>query len=452
MDGSPVGVSCHRSIGQDPTVFLFPALRVEDGKDIFAYFYSHAEPREMLRFKAGYIPLLPNIIGYGLLLLPTRWIPYGFVAVPFLFSLLTYSLFFAPVYRYYIKSDVIRATICILFPLAPFFHYDIHFSVDYIIWNALLLLSLILMLPAPHGWRNLPWLLLVSILIFSNPLTIVFVPIFVYRLFTDKRSSLVYALSLIIALTCQLVGVQKAQVLNGIGLERAWHSMVLAFVLIVKQAYKAFFGTKIYMISTDLAFLVFFLFSLLSLAVYLRFPIRSRLILVVYSFYISYATILLSIFTRGVDKVAQIETHMRYMYVASMLTYVLAFSVLETLLQPPGITQGGSAKFSSVNGRYWADVNQARLICLPVLSFYFLLNVAMGYYGSKSWVGQRGGWYSSDLRNGQITSQFFSRLADVEQSLCAGKDFWEQVAEQPLRASKENGDWSFEVYPKCRYS
>lgn len=141
-------------LARDPTVFLFPALRVEDGKDIFAYFYSHAEPREMLRFKAGYIPLLPNIIGYGLLLLPTRWIPYGFVAVPFLFSLLTYSLFFAPVYRYYIKSDVIRATICILFPLAPFFHYDIHFSVDYIIWNALLLISLILMLPAPHGWMN----------------------------------------------------------------------------------------------------------------------------------------------------------------------------------------------------------------------------------------------------------------------------------------------------------
>jgi hypothetical protein len=66
-------------LARDLSVFALPSLRVEDGRDIFAYFYSNTNVSEVFRFKVGYIPFLPNLIGYGLVHLPARIIPYGFV-------------------------------------------------------------------------------------------------------------------------------------------------------------------------------------------------------------------------------------------------------------------------------------------------------------------------------------------------------------------------------------
>jgi hypothetical protein len=185
----------------------------------------------------------------------------------------------APACRYYVKSDLLRATACIFLPLPPSFHYDIHFGVDYIIWNAFLLLTLLLMLPAPRGAMKIPWLLLVLLLIWANPLTIVFTPIFIYRLLTERKLRWIYGLCLVGVAAYQLFGVQNSQLLTSLGLagfvQRAWNSAILSLVLLVKQAYKAFFGPKLYIISPDFAFLVFFFFSALILALYLRPSIRS---------------------------------------------------------------------------------------------------------------------------------------------------------------------------------
>lgn len=41
---------------RDITAIAYPQLRVEDGRDIFAYFYSRHNLAEVVRFKAGYIP------------------------------------------------------------------------------------------------------------------------------------------------------------------------------------------------------------------------------------------------------------------------------------------------------------------------------------------------------------------------------------------------------------
>jgi hypothetical protein len=43
--------------------FALPPLEYEDGKHIYEYFYEQREPSPILRFKAGFLPLLPNFHG-----------------------------------------------------------------------------------------------------------------------------------------------------------------------------------------------------------------------------------------------------------------------------------------------------------------------------------------------------------------------------------------------------
>ncbi len=206
-------------LARDVSVFALPSLRVEDGKDIFAYFYANTNISEIFRFKVGYIPLMPNLIGYGLVHLPARIIPYGFVGLPLLFSIFVYSVFCAPVYRVFVKSDLMRATLCSLFALTPFFHYDLYFGVDYIIWNSLFLLSLFLLVPAPRAVHlSLIWLAVVILLIFSNPLSIIFLPVLIYWLVFDSRHRLVYFICICASIFYSAVGISRQSFFGEVGL------------------------------------------------------------------------------------------------------------------------------------------------------------------------------------------------------------------------------------------
>ena len=59
---------------REPASYLLPPLSYEDGRDFFAFFYNHREPAAILRFYAGYVSLIPNLVGYLVLALPTLWV------------------------------------------------------------------------------------------------------------------------------------------------------------------------------------------------------------------------------------------------------------------------------------------------------------------------------------------------------------------------------------------
>ncbi len=77
--------------------FVNPDLRAEDGKSVFAFFYQHRELKRLWRVKAGYVPLMPNVLGYLAVRLPPRTAPYFMTLLPVTFAVAAFSVFFAAV-------------------------------------------------------------------------------------------------------------------------------------------------------------------------------------------------------------------------------------------------------------------------------------------------------------------------------------------------------------------
>lgn len=461
---------------RDITAVAYPQLRVEDGRDIFAYFYSHHNLAEVVRFKAGYIPLVPNMIGYLLLFLPARIIPYAFALVPLLFSALVYSLFSLPVYRWYLGSDLLRAVACLIFAFAPVFHLDIQISVDYIIWNCLLALILLSLPQLPNeSFRLTVILILLSLLIWSNPLSIILAPLYAWRAFAGHRNSrYLYLFLLASLLAYQAVGVQSSGVFSGLSIleiaQKIIVSLAWSIYLFIKQAYKGVFGLNQYMQASRsmlAAFGVAFIFITL---LYLRKRDSHRAVKVGTLIYFSYSVIFLSVLSCGHAFVGMIHYHGRYMFVPTMLTYILLLNFLEDLLHAPShnsLSSNAGDSSLRLNGEESTSrkpiqiplVGQATcsrytkaigLASLAVLFSFYLHNLQMGYYGASILKLGKGGPYSSSVANGLIVHRFFRDLEQVEKRICAsGID---HLPESKLFADKKDGDWRQQCFPHILFS
>ena len=98
---------------------IAPEVRAEDGARVFAYFYAHRKFAALFRLKAGYLPFLPNLIGYLAVRLPARAAPYFLTMVPTVLALATFSVFRASGYRRYMASDALRFALCLALAIAP---------------------------------------------------------------------------------------------------------------------------------------------------------------------------------------------------------------------------------------------------------------------------------------------------------------------------------------------
>lgn len=159
---------------------LAPTLRVEDGSKIFAYFYSHREWERIFRFKSGYMPLLPNLIGYFSVRVPVQSSPYVLTAVPVLEALAAFVLPFSRGFRVYLRRDALRFVLCLAMVAAPVGTFHLVCHTDFSIWTSLLLSYLLALLPVPRSTLRAVGLLLVAqLFIWSNPLSFVLAPIHV---------------------------------------------------------------------------------------------------------------------------------------------------------------------------------------------------------------------------------------------------------------------------------
>jgi hypothetical protein len=459
---------------RDITALVYPQLRVEDGRDIFAYFYSHHNLLEVFRFKAGYIPLVPNIIGYLLLFLPARIIPYAFALVPLLFSALVYSLFSLPAYRYYLGSDLLRAVACLIFAFAPVFHLDIQISVDYIIWNLLLALIFLSLPQLPKkGLRLTVILILLILLIWSNPLSIILAPLYAWRAFTG-RGNLRYLYLFLLAslLAYQAFGVQSSGVFSGLSIleiaQKIIVSLAWSIYLFIKQAYKGVFGVNQYMQASRSMLAAFGVALVFTTLLYLRKRDPHRAVKIGTLIYFSCSIIFLSVLSRGHAYVGMIHYHMRYMFVPTMLTYILLLNFLEDLMHAP---MHNSLSSNADDSRHYFNGEESTsprpiqvplvgqvactrytkaigLASIAVLFSFYLHNLQMGYYGASILKLGKGGPYSSSLDNGMIVYAFFRDLEQAEKQICAGGI--ERLPESKLFAAKSDGDWPFSVLPRCR--
>ena len=207
-----VGLNFIRS----PYRLILPTLRVEDGTDVFAHFYQNRGFAEIFRFKAGYIPLVANIVGYCSVRLPTRLIPYGLTWLPLALSVAAYSIIFSRSYETWIPSPIVRAAISMLFVLSPLANTNLRAHTDYSIWSTLFMLILITARPLPC--KPLPKalsLVLINVLVWSHPLTIAVIPVLVVSLFRQHRDRIFYALTVLNLVIHQVVGVESSGILSG---------------------------------------------------------------------------------------------------------------------------------------------------------------------------------------------------------------------------------------------
>jgi hypothetical protein len=167
-------ILCYRS----HELLLAPTLRVEDGASIFGFFYSNREWQHLFRFKSGYMPLLPNILGYVSVRLPLGFSPYFLTIVPTLLSVLTYTFFATSRFRVLVSDDRLRQVTCLVLALVPVGQFFLVSHTDFSIWNTLFLATLWSFLPFPRSvFQGGSSLAAQQLLVWTNPLSFVLVPI-----------------------------------------------------------------------------------------------------------------------------------------------------------------------------------------------------------------------------------------------------------------------------------
>jgi len=394
--------------------FIAPELRAEDGAKVFAYFYTHREFAALFRFKAGYVPFLPNLIGYMAVRVPATATPYFLTIVPTFLTLTTFSVLRASAYRRYIGSDALRFVLCLVLALAPIGNHLTVCHTDYSIWNALLLLLLLVILPMPRGIAMAAlFSLALATLIWSHPLTILALPASLVWLWRERRVVQRTLHGLIVA--CQI-----AHVWFGNRLETAviakdtrpvWNRLselslrVLDHLCggIIRPTVSAWGpGTAEFNYVLSALFVV----ALLACAVLPKQRIASRAFYAWIGYGIA-APMMLIAFARA-ERGLQAT---RYYYISKAFTTIAVCLLISQVL------------FSLT--RRWAP----RFNVLPAVAFVLLL----AYLNEH-----KGGLVQPDPANARIVAKFFSDLAEAELEHGGHCGIH-------LDCRKRRGDWPFTI-------
>lgn len=431
-----------------PEMVLAPSLLWDEGCKVFAYFYEHREAARILRFKSGYVPLIGNLIGYAAVRLPTRIIPYAFVGSAVLITSVTYCLFFARTFRRWFPSDLDRALMCLVFALAPISSCQLVTMSDYSLWNLLAALILLTVWrpSGKRGWRYLHGFVC-NLLVWSHPLTIIIAPIALWRAFKDKENRTFYQLLLFNLVVHQIFGVSGIITTHGLWDHSTGVPIQVSFAskfldscvgtvqIVGATAFRTAFGSpSVEFVVRERPALLIAWIAFLIIACYLttRKVARSRSLLAFLAYLILSLTFL-SCFLRYEDvhnDPIQFVSHApRYIYIQS-LCFLLLFGTLLTtgweLARSKTVGQPRAQKFSRL-----AFLPLAALIC-----HYYVLNTQFGHYLVRN-TQRVGPYYDSDPQNGIIVREFFSKLADEEQTRGSRREI--QLTAQKIK------DWPITV-------
>ena len=399
-------------------LLLHPELRAEDGAKVFAYFYAHREPMAMFRLKAGYLPLLPNVLGFLAVRLPARATPYFLTIAPTLLTLATLSVFRASAYRRYVASDALRFSVCLALALAPIGTHFTVCSTDYSIWNALLLLMLLVPQRMP---RSAPGAVLFSLvaagLIWTHPLSLLALPATLLWLWRDKGVFPRVLQGLLVL--CQAAHVwlgtepHHAAAVKG---EPAWQRLVELGPRLLHHLGRGIVAPSVFPwgsgeAASDYTIAGLFFVALLLCAV---LP-KERLATPSLYAWVAYgivAPMTLIVLVRARDLHAA-----RYYYVSKAFTAIALCLVLWQVLF--SATRRWSPRFKFLEA----------VPPFAMLLYFVFMNEAMGGL-------QR--YRQFDPENGELVAKFFFDLADAERKQGGHCNIY-------LRCRKRHRDWPFAV-------
>lgn len=357
-----------------PEATLLPIMRVEDGTMIYSYFHHCRHPLEIFRHKAGYMPLIPNIIGYFSAPLPPTLVPYYYAWIPLLIALTAYSIFFSRKYRTYVPSDALRFFICIGIALNPFAAHHFTSNVDYSIWNLLLILTFLSAVRFPNKLKT-PYFIVYVLLICSHPLSILILPWLLYAIYKDRTNRTYYVLLIFILFCYAFWGASTGNpVKDG--------NFISKFIIAIKAYTSQFVMVSMYGLHAyeyfynNFAFFPYLFFIIFILALYYVFKKQGITISMLFlSFYYTFLTLLASILCRS-SEVNNFLSKGTIRKTYSYITYIFCTMVIISLLFFFITSFLTKLRFSYTKARIYA--------ALIITGYFALLNLpnSRAYYTS----------------------------------------------------------------------
>jgi hypothetical protein len=165
---------------RQPYALIHPTLYAEDGSIFFKQQYEMGFAGALVTRYAGYVHFMPRLIAALCSWLPLEYIPLAYATVSLLVAAGTFTFFFAPGFRPIIDSDLLRACIVVGFTLMP--NAEPLMKLAYINWYMLFFTSLLMIFSLPKQ-TVARWLFLIpaAMAAWSNPVTVVCLPLMLYR-------------------------------------------------------------------------------------------------------------------------------------------------------------------------------------------------------------------------------------------------------------------------------
>lgn len=197
-----------------PYQLIYPLMFVEDGAVIFPYYYSNLSAAGLLRNFAGHVSIYQNIIGYIGSLFPVQVVPYLYSTSALLLSVTTFSFFSTRFFRNIVANDAIRAVICLFLAFVPIGNFALIYGLAFTGWNSGVLMGLMCLISAPRDRLGITFIMgLSAIAIWSSPLTIIVIPVIVYRIVRarNRHNQCLFAGLFMLAVSYLILGIDYQQ-------------------------------------------------------------------------------------------------------------------------------------------------------------------------------------------------------------------------------------------------
>lgn len=182
-----------------------------------AYYFNNPHLSGIFRFYAGYISLIPNMIGLlATSLFPLYITPYIMIAFSLAFATTLLSLFSLRRYRFIMPSDKARMLVCLLLAFIPRGNYAVITSLTFSMWHIFMIALAIIIAPFPKSNRaRVGQCIFLALSICSHPSSFLFIPICLVLLFIRPSlpDRIVNSGIILMAVLYGILGIETAKVL-----------------------------------------------------------------------------------------------------------------------------------------------------------------------------------------------------------------------------------------------
>ncbi|PIQ97519.1 MAG: hypothetical protein COV67_03785 [Nitrospinae bacterium CG11_big_fil_rev_8_21_14_0_20_56_8] len=394
----------------------YPIMYTQDGRYVFPLFFERHDFSSIFKFcDGGYRTVGPYLLGYLLTFLPARWIPHGFSLASLCLSAFTYALVFR-LGLWIVRDRVFAVLMAFCVAALPLGNAQLVGTVAWQHYNLTIILCLLLLLPFPQRlWSRVLFSLGVNILIWSHPLSIVILPVCVWRLWSRPQQRPEHVLFMVSAVGYGVWGVHP-------GPQDFSSWPYLAQIFTQRVVLESLIGPK------NRAYLQFLegaspiagaVFLVLVLIAWRSWGSRSARE--------KEALMVLSYFQVSLLGMVVLGKHLEWIFLGMMALgrYVYAPKVLFVVV------------FFILAFPVFRDIPRFRILLVGLV----LLLTAINLNSNKM--------YRTNVEEGKRIVQFFERV-DRESRNCAGRVDWPMVLKRGAWDPRNGpGDWSIEIF-LCR--